>query len=238
MKAENLIKSKENVKSKGLKFKRPVFNGLTRENFDYLFKHFCNEHIQRRDSKKSYIELDEDKFFIDQMYLYTIGSEKFIKNLEKGILLYGTVGSGKTLYLTALHRTWETLFKYQLSQLEFKSDIGKHWSFRRVSALNLNDYYLQAMNDPEKAIKFEQYIRSFFLIDDLGKEPKESNNFGTVMYPIMRCFYDMYDSYKIGFVTTNYTEDQMIDVYSASFHDRLCEQYNFFEFSRESRRQW
>lgn len=236
MKAEDLIQSKENQKLKYIDFKRPCFQGLSRENFDYLFIHFCNEEIKKRDSEDEYVEYEEDKPLIDQLYFYTICSDKFNGNLQKGILLFGKVGSGKSLYMRALHNTWKVIFKYQLSQLEFKSDIGKHWKFRIVTALNLNDYYLQARKNEEKSAKFEQYIRGFFLIDDLGKEPKESNDFGTVMTPIIRCIYDMYESYKIGFMTTNYDHKELVEIYSASFHDRLKQMYNMFEFSRKSRR--
>ena len=64
---------------------------------------------------------------------------------------------------------------------------------------------------------------SCLIIDDLGTEPVEVNNYGTRVTPLLDLLYTRYDAMKPTIITTNFGKNQIVETYGARLFDRLCE---------------
>lgn len=151
---------------------------------------------------------------IVEILKWCIMDESFNGDLQKGLLLSGKIGCGKTLTL----KIFVEFMKYankivaSYSAIEvveiFKSKIGKDRLF--VSPL---------------------------FIDDLGTEEKEINNFGTKEKPIYEIFNRRYlDRRFLMFITTNLGPSKMELRYGDRVRDRIKEMFNVMPIEGESRR--
>lgn len=158
----------------------------------------------------------ENEGLIKQIFLYLTADSRFKGNLHKGILLSGSIGTGKTLLLNLL-----------IDILQSFCNVGH---FGRISA----EKYC------EKAKKTDEINDSFFskplFIDDIGKEPEIVNNYGTLSKPIKALINRRYENNSLTFATTNYKTDTLERFYGKEVADRLKEMFNDFEILGNSKR--
>lgn len=163
---------------------------------------------------------------IQEIYKYLIGDKSFKGNLSKGILLNGKYGSGKTLLMRAVCNT----YNYAVRQFGPKNAL----EMKFIKSSQIVDSFRKEKNETEiSGYKFGPLI-----IDELGREQKEINIYGTVIQPMSRVLQDRYDSGAPTFATANFKLDTLgsNEYYGKMIGDRLRQMFNELELSGESRR--
>ena len=171
-----------------------------------------------------YYFLRDDKFFVQE----NIHANLSVPSFDKGLLIVGSYGVGKTAYL----KVFEKIF-YSNPHLRFRG-------FNTKSIVS--DYEL--CNTPlDKKLLKNKMMRKLLFIDDLNAE-RVANNYGKVelMEEILS---ERYANNLKTIVTCNYTnknrsvEETLSDFskrYGGRLHDRIFEMFNIIEFKGKSMR--
>lgn len=163
---------------------------------------------------------------IHEFYKYLSGDNSFCGSLSKGILLNGKYGSGKTLLMSAICST----YNYYIKQF---GNVNSH-EMRFVKSSQIVDSFRKEKNDAE----IGRYKFGPLIIDELGREQKEINIYGTVIQPMSRVLQDRYDSGAPTFAIANFKLDTLgsNEYYGKMIGDRLKQMFNEIELTGESRR--
>ena len=166
---------------------------------------------------------------MNQLFLYTEGRGKLDTN--KGLLLRGDIGTGKSTIMQILNRYWyftrgKAKGRYPVGgfRIDSASFIANSFSMRGKDALELYTYN----NGAPRMICF----------DELGREPTPAKYFGTelnVMQYIFQCRYELRHE-AITHVTTNLTIKEIQTIYGAYIADRINEMFNVLDLNGASRR--
>ena len=166
--------------------------------------------------------LEDPKFF---------GCENLIQNLnepsfDKGLLIIGGYGIGKTAYL----KTFESVF-LDLPCLRFKG----------YSSKQLVNEYEKCSTPLDKDYFFQDKDRIRLFIDDIGSEDKASN-YG--MYDVIEnIISNRYEKRQVTFATTNFASpshdvEETLEAlglrYGNRIYDRLFEMFNILVFDGKS----
>ena len=134
---------------------------------------------------------------------------------RNGLLLYGTIGSGKTTLM-------ETIIK---ALTILAPEIRKY----RQSAIDITN---EAKRDTDKFNDIKKCEMLF--IDDLGEEPLIVKNFGNEISPIVELLYYRYDKQLFTIITTNLLDDQIAPTYGERIKDRFNEMFDRVYFDIKS----
>lgn len=139
---------------------------------------------------------------------------KFMVSQETqfGVLMCGTYGNGKTTLLYALR-----------SAIRLLADKGYYEDFRThleiVDSRKIAKLYVD--RDPEV---FEDICREPLLaIEDMGKEPTETLDYGNVISPVVELLERRYDAQRFTAITTNLTPKEIREKYGNRIADRFNE---------------
>lgn len=175
--------------------------------FKELFEIQLNKIILSRNIKRSFEFTEENKRVINQIYFYcTNNKEKFIGNLDKGIMIVGKNGVGKTLILKSFCNTVALLSTLNITQIHAKK-------IQKMVLLKEDGFY----------------ERRPLLIDDLGKEQKEFIDYGTKISPIPDLLSLRYDNGALTFATSNYNMTTLEKYYGTTITDRFKEMFNIIQ---------
>ncbi len=155
--------------------------------------------------------------------LPTFNEHKLIKNqasLDKGILLYGDLGVGKSMLFEILHDMGKCLF--ELNNRDF-------W-FPKISTGSFVYQYMNSFKDNFSTFNLDAYRRGNLYIDDLGFEKKAFNNHEV----IGELLFERYRNNALTFVTTNLSPKEISERYGARIGDRLAEMFNIIKWEGES----
>lgn len=141
---------------------------------------------------------------------------KWISETNKdGLLLYGTIGSGKTTLMESLIKALTILAPEQTK--------------KRKSAIEITN---EAKND---TTKFEETKRvQMLFIDDLGEEATDVLNYGSQISPIIETLYYRYDKRLFTVITTNLLDNEIAPKYGVRIKDRFNEMFDRVYFDIES----
>lgn len=194
--------------------RRMVCPSLTKEDFITLLNYECSIRLLNRGDVGMF-EIDENNTpVIEQLFYYITGNQELFKgSIDKGIMLQGAIGTGKTILLRG-----------------FAGVIGK--------VLDRNFEYYSSFDINRLVIKegIEKYSKKPLFIDDMGKEQEIIKDFGTDVRPILELFASRYDSGALTFVTTNYSKETFSKKYGSQTVDRFIETFNFIQLGGKSRR--
>ena len=196
-----------------------LFVDISPEEFKMLFLATANKELAKKNIKKEFLINESNKELINQLYYYMVGSDKFIGDLYKGILVVGTLGTGKTLIMKSFCLVWNKLFK------------------RQISMYTSRDVAFHVIEDKPKTRDNYNYIKGLIYIDDIGKEPLKVMEYGTEICPLNVLLSLRYDNNNITFGTTNYKSDTMSQIYGDTIVDRMREMFNFIKLNGKSLRQ-
>lgn len=205
---------KQNLREEVSKIKsRRIYVNMSADEFKELFILNAQIEMAKRNRDGEFIIDKNNSNVIDQFYFYLTGSNDFNGDLNKGVMLSGNIGTGKTMMINSLLGVIEQLSSKIITRIHAK----------RVAS------FLKE--------KGEDYLnlRPLF-IDDLGKETKAVNDYGTVKNTIPDLFAIRYDAGSWTFATNNYSLDTLRGFYGETTTDRFREIFNNFKLTGESRR--
>jgi DNA replication protein DnaC len=171
-------------------------------------------HVERNEPVDRHFNIDvNNKELINQMYYYTIGSDKFRGNLSKGLYLYGAIGTGKTIILKA---TCAILDARTLKNIVF------------MSAKKFEKLVME--RGQEAIMEFEK--KPLFL-DDIVKELKEVLHYKQPHAPFIDLYSLRYDTGAWTFLTSNYKEETVEEYYGKMIFSRMQASLNFIHVTKE-----
>jgi hypothetical protein len=193
---------------------------------------YCHSFYRDRFNKDFSVDDNNSPLFWKLAHYFT-GNQDFNVgdyNLNKGIMIMGNVGVGKTELMRFFQKNKKSCFKVvSCSQvaddyLVYKEDIEAVYS----SPIE------KPLNDPD--VFYQKYIGYCF--DDLGTE-EVKNNFGNrknVMADVLMAIYNRKDFARFH-ITTNLKDAEEIEkVYGSRVRSRLREMFNVFELPGKDRR--
>ncbi len=205
---EKLTELKINLKS------RQINISISAKDFKELFLIQVNQIIAERNINREFEQKKDNSKIINQIFFYTTGNPKFEGKLEKGILLIGKNGVGKTLILRAYCSIIALLTNKRITYIHSKK-----------------------LQSEIRTGNIENFEKKPILIDDIGKESKEVNDFGTKILPIADLMALRYDNGSLTFATCNYNLETLAKFYGKTTTDRFKEMFNIFKLEGESYRE-
>lgn len=135
-------------------------------------------------------------------------------DLNKGLLIMGGTGTGKTSALKAFHRMGEMIWAAEQDPI---------MKFSWANCIDLVDEFEDLSTD--KTLFFQQYRGMHRMFDDFGQE-NDASRFGlkNLMKEIMEKRYNapIWRTY----ITTNLTAEQILTKYGQRVHSRIFEMFN------------
>lgn len=147
---------------------------------------------------------------------------------NKGLFLYGPVGTGKSTFLKGMQKYMNTI-KARDFDKDFR--IGFFWK----SASELANSY--AGDGQEKLLQWCDDCN--LLIDELGREPRPAKHYGTELNVIQFILQLRYDKRRenITHLTSNITPQDVMPLYGDYISDRFKEMFNILPWFGQSKRQ-
>jgi len=149
----------------------------------------------------------------------------WLENGKQSLLISGGVGNGKTTIASALKNSHNDSCKDNLRE----ENIAKYVTARQIIGM--------AMQGRET--KTSQTLKSLhdcygLIIDDLGIEQAEINNYGTIETPVIELLEKRYEKRLPTIITTNLDMEQIKEKYGIRIHDRIIEQYSIIGLNQKS----
>jgi DNA replication protein DnaC len=193
-----------------------------------LFTLKANKILAKR---KRTLDVDKDnKNVINQLYFWTTGNEKFSGDLDKGIVLTGAYGCGKTVLMQSFVDTFNDLSHGKMSESELRKSLDKYQHIKSYHAKILVNLIINN--------GIESYVKRAMFIDELGKETKSATDYGTKVLPIIDLLTLRYNENSLTFGTANYSRKTLgtKEFYGETIGERMIELFNFIELPGKSRR--
>lgn len=201
-KYDNIIKPLKinwNIHSNGI---IRIGNYLTENTFDYF----------------------EIKEILKNLLLYFTGNNECKYNLNKGLMFYGNVGTGKSLLFKIFKEYTMNILQSNSFQLFDMQEIISNCEINGIEELS------------EFGMKYPKPI----YIDDFGCTNDEINHYGTkynITEELLLMRYNVYRRFnKLTHISTNKTPEKLSKIFDIRIIDRMVEMFNLIEFSGESRR--
>jgi DNA replication protein DnaC len=171
---------------------------------------------------------ESDQELISRLLVYILrdeeNAEKLNLSLQKGILLSGPVGCGKTSLMTLIR-----FFQPRDNRFIMKS-------CRDVSFEFIQEGYAVILKYSRNS--FNKEIPLMYCFDDLGTENnlKYFGNECNVMAEIILSRYDKFISHKmITHITTNLNSSEIESLYGIRVRSRMREMFNLISFEKDAR---
>lgn len=210
---------------KYFRLKREAYNQKLRA--EYTPKKFSAE--QLIEAYERGFDLDDNNILIVQNLCYYFSEDaRFQGDLEKGLLLVGGVGIGKTTLMTFFKQNQKYSYR-MLSCREIESDFSsqgeksvQYCSYNIGIAVNSNPFGHQEIG---------------FCFDDLGTEAN-AKHYGKEKNVMAEIILNRYDNQLPGYcthITTNLTAEQIKEQYGTRVTDRMREMFNIITFDKNAK---
>ncbi|MDT0642269.1 hypothetical protein RM553_05425 [Zunongwangia sp. F363] len=164
------------------------------------------------------------RYFLQLPDFNAYGIIKNNPSLDKGLLVYGDYGVGKSTLFDAVHEVGKLIvIRTQNTQL---------W-FPRISTIHMLTRYYETQKNPTSNFKLESYYHGKLYLDDLGKEDKAYNREEL----IGKLLFERHRRKLKTFVTTNENPSAIAARYGNHIGDRLPEMFNIIKWEGKSWRE-
>jgi len=179
------------------------------------------QHTGRKKYGPTFTLHREDVQTLRKLIIYMIYEEELCKkegiDLNKGVLLIGPIGSGKTTIMTLMR---EFLFPEQDYFIKSATDIA-----------------LEFHKEGTSVIQKEGNRHKILCFDDLGAESSKKfygSEFNTMAEILLKRYKLQVNHAIITHVTTNLNADELCDLYGNRVRSRLRKMFNLISFPRET----
>lgn len=200
-------KSKSVKRRLNLDISKQMFNALMESNLDKL--------IYQSGKKGGFVPDKNASILFTYLFHYATGKEVSNIDLDKGILIAGNYGIGKTLIFSAFCNLIESLGK------------------KKINTTHSKKLVVEVVKDQDV---FDRMTKGLLFIDDLGKEPKSINTFGTITNPMEDILTARYENNALTFATGNLKLETYKEHYGGSVYDRMKAMFNIVELKGKSKR--
>ena len=207
------IYEKNIIISPVFKYTRFAITNFTPACFRKYLELSINE-VMKEENRSFDFQVDNNnREFINDMFYYLNYDKKYSGDLDKGILLIGQIGCGKSFLMKAMFKIIELVCSKLVIQIPAKN--------------LLNEIEVRGM---------DYFKKRPLYIDDLGKEEKEGKIYGTTHHPVedLISFRDSY--YSITFASGNYMMKTYEEYYTKHIIDRMGKMFNIHTLKGSSRR--
>ena len=199
------------------KHQQRVECSMSDKQFATLFKIETRSMLIRKQSNKEFEFDDNNKPIVRQLYLWLIKGA-FSGNENKGFLLTGNIGCGKTLIMESFIR----IYNY------FCDDDPT----KKIKIYDSRELFYKIIEDG-----VDVYASGVLYIDDLGKEPIDYTNYGFTKQPMIELLSLRHSLGRLTFASGNFTLDGYYkEKYGKTIVDRFKEMFNHIELKGESKR--
>jgi len=194
---------------------------LAYPDFRDLFQSFGNVCLYSRNQNRDFVIDKFNEPIIEQLYLYATNNSAFGGDLEKGIMLQGKYGCGKTVLL----ETYSLLYNHIIRKFSMHRPL-----LTFIKSVELQEQIIQ------QSVKM--WIHRQLIIDEFGRESKTVQDYGNVLRPVSELLSLRSDAGTPTHGTTNFTLETLSseDFYGGMIGDRLRMMFNFITMKGESRR--
>jgi DNA replication protein DnaC len=222
----NIIKSITTNQSYQKELNSSSFRKLDKSLFLSWFRYYAKKHMN---GQGKYMN-QKNKLILETLFDYFCGNEDFNKHgivkgnasIQKGLYIYGSVGTGKTTFFDLLKQTGKTLYKKGV-----KSDL----TYRDISCGNFVQLFMRSQKR-ELNFDLNPYYKHRLYIDDLGVEQLCFNSYEL----IGDILFERYRNNARTWITTNLDVLEFSKRYGKRLEDRFQEMFNVIEWSHESYR--
>lgn len=191
------------------------------EEYKLLLSDSANNILEKRREQNLFIVDNKNESIIEQLYFYLTLNKQFSGDLQKGIMLVGKYGCGKTLIMQAMAEMYNSV----------------------IHALHIQRPLLKFFKSSElqeilKGKPIRTYSRMPLVVDEFGREQKQIMDFGNLRSPMIELLCERYDTGAWTHGTSNFTLDTLCseNQYGKMTGDRLKSMFNFIELKGDSRR--
>lgn len=181
--------------------------------------------LQSKEDGKPFVVDSENEGIWKLLTNYFSGNDRFEENghsLNKGILLHGPVGCGKTFMMHLLRMNYWSAYR-----MVDCTDIAAEASDKKGGGdSSLIQYFTDIPIKHANRFGHEHYEWCF---DDLGTEP-DSRHFGNQLNVMERIIECRYKNKALTHIITNLTVDEITTRYGIRVRDRLKEMCNVVKF--------
>lgn len=173
-----------------------------------------------------------DRGLYNDIFQWCIRNPEGKLDIDKGLLLWGNIGVGKTTILKIVREFCRIPGIRPPKRIGIS--IGAPYSFAIKSVHEILSKY------QERPSSLDSYADCAYLaIDDIGAETKEVNRYGTIKNVIDELLQRRYDKFCADkefttHLTANISKEKIKDHYSERTYDRCKEMFNFIEIRGNS----
>lgn len=213
---ENIVAG-EKEKIEQQRFSLPV----SYPDFCDLFIAFGTYCIFRRNQSHGFVIDGDNESLIQQLYYYVTNDPSFDGDLDKGIMLQGKYGCGKTVIL----ETYSLLHNHIVKKFGLRLPL-----FTFIKSVTLQEQIIKQ--------SVQSFTQKPLLIDEFGRESKTVQDYGNISRPISELLSVRSDLGVITHGTTNFTLETLSsdEFYGGMIGDRLKMMFNFITLKGDSRR--
>lgn len=165
---------------------------------------------------------ENNKEILNELFSYAHGVGKLDPN--KGIWLYGEVGTGKSTLIKILAEYQRTMWKgFKCVNCASLAAMFSSYGIESLNESTWNEGYMGS-NPVERAF------------DELGRETIPAKYYGNELNVMQHIIQIRYDLKVKTHITTNITPEAIIPLYGEHIYDRAVEMFNFIEMKGESKR--
>lgn len=199
---------------------RPIVKAKPDQVIDYETARGYVIRIIREMYGDKYTTNDQIKTLLTNMTKYFICDPSCQLDLEKGILLYGGVGTGKT--------TLFRIFKRLADALDIKE------GYNRAFAVEKTNHIVLDVRERPNEVNISKYFNGNICFDDLGQEASDAKVYGNTVSVMGDILFNRYDRFQnngiLTHATTNLSEKELADKYGERIHSRAVEMFNWIQF--------
>ena len=167
---------------------------------------------------------------LKEMLLYFTGNELFSGNLNKGLMLIGEVGTGKSLLFKIFKKYTKDVIRTNGYQMHPAIDIIDNVNIQGVECLNIYSNNFEG--------KQAHPIRCY--IDDIATNREKVKHYGTeinVIEQLLSLRYNVFQRYgTLTHISSNKYPEELSAQYDERIIDRMKEMFNIIELEGSSRR--